>query len=176
MSNRIYKIGDIIDNFRNHEECTLLDIDDSGVKLIVLFDNPTENEIRQFKSGQKFEIRFTVLYNIIMFCVKVGNLNWMDAPYNPHLSINMTKFPIPNNNQGLTLQLILINSMTGQIKHMKVIGLSEKFSRELIGTIMDKKIEKFDIKEYDKNLTKIYCTYSTDQIVEMSNSYCCKIN
>ena len=86
--------GQIIDNFINYPEGVRFDIDDSGAILLVFFNNPTEYEIEQFKYN--FEIRFTHLYNVIMITTKIGNLNWMNAPYTPHLSKNLTTLQMPD--------------------------------------------------------------------------------
>ena len=170
-----YKIGQLIDNFKRHQEGLQFDIFDDGSTMIVFFQNPTEDEIEQFKSGKNFEIRFLELYGVIMITVKIGNLNWMDAPYRPHLSQNLTKFQLPNENQGLGLTLVLIDAITGEVKHIRLLGLSERFTKKLFGIVMEQKINDFDVAEYGKSINKIYSVYSTNQIVKLSKDYC-KIN
>lgn len=170
-----YEVGQIIDIFKNHKEGIYFDLDDSGATLLVFFQNPTPNETEQFKSGKSFEIRFTELYNVIMITVKIGSLNWVDAPYTPHLSKNLTKFQIPGENQGLGLTLILIDAITGEIKHIRLIRLSERFTKELFGVVMEHKIREFDKTQYKNSLNRIFSAYKTSQIVKMSKSYC-KIN
>ena len=128
-----YEVGQVINNFKNHQEGVYFDLDDSGATLLVFFPYPTSEEIEQFKSGKSFEIRFTELYGIIMLTVKIGNLNWMDAPYTPHLSKNLTVFQIPRSNQGFGLTLILVNAATGEIRHIRLLSLSEQFTKELFG-------------------------------------------
>ena len=167
-----YSIGQVIEEFRGHQECTLFDVDDNGAVILVFFDNPTKDEIDQFKSDKSFEIRMTQIRGLTMITAQIGNLNWMDAPYNVHLSKNLTKFPLPQEKQGLALTLMLINSATGEIKHIRVMGLSERFSRELIGTIMEEKMSPFDPKEHEAKINKVYAVYSTKQIVDMSKCYC----
>ena len=167
-----YEVGQVIDAFKYHSEEVQFDISDDGAIMLVFFRNPTTSEIDQFKSGKEFEIRFTELYNVIMVTVKIGNLNWMDAPYTPHLSPNLTKFQIPNENQGLGLTLILIDAITGEIKHIRLLGLSEKFTRKLFGVAMEQKIKPFNRVEYDETLSRIFSTYQTKQIVKMSKVYC----
>ena len=171
----VYKIGRVIDNFKRDQECLQFDIFDDGATMIVFFQNPTEDEIEQFKSGNNFEIRFLELYGVIMITVKIGNLNWMDAPYTPHLSKNLTKFHLPNENQGLGLTLVLIDAITGEVKHIRLLGLSERFTKKLFGIVMEQKINDFDVMEYNKSINKIYSIYSTNQIVKLSKDYC-KIN
>ena len=167
-----YEVGQTIENFRNHQEGVQFDMSDSGATLLVFFYNPTQDEIEQFKAGKNFEIRFTELYGIIMITVKIGNLDWMDAPYSPHLSRHLTKFTLPQNNEGLALTLMLIDAASGQIKHMRLIGLSQKFTQRLFGVAMERKVKEFNGLEYGRTINKIYNLYSTNQIVKMSSDYC----
>lgn len=170
-----YEIGQVVEIFKYHQEGVQFDISDDGATLLVFFQNPTQEEINQFESGKSFEIRFTELYNVIMITVKIGNLNWMDAPYTSHLSKNLTSFTLPNENQGLGLTLIFVDAATGEIKHIRLLGLSERFTKKLFGVVMEQKMEEFDKVEYNNTLNRIYSTYSTNQIVKMSRDYC-KLN
>ena len=170
-----YKVGQVVDNFKYHSEGVQFDISDDGATMLVFFQKPTAKEIEQFKPGKNFEIRFTELYGVIMITIKVGNLNWMDAPYTPHLSQNLTKFHLPNENQGLGLTLILIDAITGEIKNIRLLGLSERFTKRLFGVVMEHKIKLFSEEEYGNSLNKIFATYQTNQIVKISKDYC-KIN
>lgn len=167
-----YEVGQIVDSFKHHPENVQFDIADDGATMLVFFKSPTPNEIEQFQSGKNFEIRFTELYNVIMITVRIGNLNWMDAPYTPHLSKNLTKFQLPNNNQGLGLTLILIDAVTGEIKHIRLLGLSKRFTKQLFGAVMEQKVNEFDVEKYNSTLSKIYSIYPTTQIVKMSKDYC----
>lgn len=169
-----YNVGQKIDKFVGLAEGVQFDIADDGATLIVFFDNPSDYETSQFKSGVNFEIRFNLMYDIIVITVKIGNLNWMDAPYTPHLSKNLTKFELPSDNLGLALTLILVDCATGEIKFIRLMGLSEGFTKKLFGVVMEQKVKEFDILEYKNNLKKAL-SYSTKQIVGMSRDYC-KIN
>ena len=170
-----YEVGQVVDGFKHHPEGVQFDILDGGAIMLVFFHSPTVEEIDQFKSGKNFEIRFTELYGVIMITVKIGNLNWMDAPYTPHLSQNLTKFQLPNEDQGLGLTLIFVDAVTGKIKHIRLLGLSEKFTKRLFGTIIEYKIKPFSEAEFNNSLNRIFAVYKTSQIVKMSKDYC-KIN
>lgn len=167
-----YEVGQVIDEFIGHQEGTLFDVSDEGADLIVFFKNPSKDEAEQFKSGHRFEIRFTEIYGVIMMTFKIGNLNWMDAPYSPHLSKNLTKFTFPNKNQGLGLTLTFIDAVTGEIKSMRLMGLSTNFTKKFWGLLMEQKIRDFSVAEYSNSLNKIYSIYPTNKIVKMSNDYC----
>ena len=168
-----YAVGEIIDRFINHSESTLFDIDDSGATMLAFMKHPTPVEIEQFKVGTNIEIRFTELHNVIMITAKIGSLNWMDAPYSPHLSRNLTMFQIPNKNLGLKLTLILVDAATGEIKYIRALGLSGMFTKQLFCAIMDQKMKDFDRSIYEKSIYKIFSTYPTTKIAKISK-HCCK--
>lgn len=167
-----YEVGQVIEKYKNYNEGVRFDLSDDGATLMVFFYDPTEEEIEQFKSGKNFEIRFTEFKNVIMITAKIGNLNWMDAPYTPHLRKHLTKYQIPNENQGLGLTLVLIDAHTGEIKHMRLIGLSEKFTRRLFGCVMELKMKEFNQTEYQLYINQIFNMYDTKQLVNMSKDYC----
>lgn len=167
-----YSIGQIVPNFKGHAEGIHFDVDDGGATLIALFNSPETSEIDQFKSGKPFEIRFTELNNVIMITAKIGSLNWVDAPYTVHLSKNLSQFQIPAEGQGLGLTLILADTSTGEIKHIRLLGLSERFTRLLFGAMMEQKNTPFDRADYYKTLDKIFATYDTKQLVKISRAYC----
>lgn len=164
----IYKVGQKIDKFKGHREEVCFDLDDSGAIFLVFFNKPGLSEINQFKSGASFEIKFNIMYNVIMMTVKIGTLNWMDAPYTPHLSPNLTKLSLPQEGEGLALTLILIDAVSGEIMSLRLIGLGELFSRKLIGVIMDESTRDFNKEEYYRNIERIMTAYPTNKIVKMS--------
>lgn len=168
----VYKVGQVVEEFKNHNECVQFDLRDDGAVLLVFFNRPTEKEIQQFASGSNFEIRFTELYGVIMLTVKIGTLNWMDAPYTSHLSKYLTRFQLPNENEGLGLTVMLIDAQTGEIKYMGLLGLSEEFTRQLLGVVLEHKMGSFDRKAYDNAIKQIYTRYTTEDIVKLSKTYC----
>lgn len=170
-----FEVGQVIEKFKNHQECVQFDISDAGATMLVFFVSPAQEEIEQFKTEANFEIRFTELQGVIMITVKIGNLNWMDAPYTPHLSKNLTKFELLNANKGLGLTLVLVDAMTGEIKNIRLLGLSERFTKQLFGIVVEQKMGDFDMIEYNKSINRIYSMYSTEEIVKISKNYC-KIN
>lgn len=170
-----YEVGQVVDNFKYHSEGAQFDIADDGATMFVFFQGPRVEEIEQFKSGKSFEIRFLELYGVIMITVKIGSLSWMDVPYTPHLSQNLTKFQLPDEGQGLGLTLILVDAVTGEIKHIRLLGLSERFTKRLFGVVMEHKVKPFSKEEYNNSIDRIFSAYQINQIVKFSKDYC-KIN
>lgn len=170
-----YEVGQVVENFRGRPEGVQFDISDDGGTLIVFFSSPSQKEVEQFSAGKKFEIRFVELHNQIILTTKIGDLPWMDAPYSPHLSQHLTKLEMPDYKSGLGLNLMLVDSDTGVIKSLRIIGLSPKFTRDLFKAVAANKARLFDRSEYDAELERIFAAHSTNQLAKMAMSYC-KVN
>lgn len=167
----VYNVGQVVNNFIHHQECMKFDIDDNGATMLVFFDNPTQNEIDQFQEGENFEIRFTELDDVIMITVKIGSLNWMDAPYNINLSKNLTNITLPSEGEGLALTLIFVDARRGEIKSIRLIGLSTYFTTKLLKAALKQKANDFNKEKYDTTIHDVYTRYNTNTIAKMSNCY-----
>lgn len=109
-----------------------------------------------------------------MVLLKIGNLNWMDAPYSPHIS--KRKYPDVfqaeiSDGSGYSLMLILLDSNSGIIKTLRFLGLSTRFSRELRKTSLRELQLAYDEEIYSQKLSQIYSQYTTNQLVKLSNIY-----
>lgn len=165
----ILEVGSRIKKFEGAEGVTL-NITDGGLILAVRFRNPSSSEMEEFKQNKRFEIRFLTLKNVMVFTVKIGELEWLDAPYSPHLSETFS-FPVLTKEGGLALNLILADSSDGEIVSLRLIGTSYKFSTELIKEVNKLKEMPFNEKEYDKNIQEIFEKYSTKVLASMSKNY-----
>lgn len=169
-----FNVGQAVESFKNHPEVPVFDMADGRAVLLTFFKCPSTNEVEQFQNGKNFEIRFTELGGVIMISVKVGTLKWMDMPYSPHLSENLTDFRVPAYG-GLVLTLVLADAVTGEIKSIRMLGLSKNFTQRLLDTAKVKKQEAFNIGEYKEAVSMINSRYTTKEIVNLSRDYC-KIN
>lgn len=166
-----YEVGKKYEQYRINKDDIRFDITDSGAKLVVCFRGLKQEEIEQFKSGHNIEFRFLSLYDIIIICVKIGTLNWMDAPYSIHLSPNLTTLLPVKDGEGLSVQLILFDSETGELKALRLVGLSTKFTQALFKELKEQNEKPFNKTEYYNNLCAIYNRYSTNQLVKMARTY-----
>ena len=167
------EVGQVLNKMIGKPEGSSVDIDDAGMQIFVNFSRPMPDEIEQFKQGKDFEIKFVTLQNIIIFTFKVGNLNWMDAPYSAHLSLNLTKeLPLFNEGEGLSAMLILTDAATAKVVSLRMMGLSTRFSNSLVQEVNAQKSKVFSVEDYNRNLTQIYAKYSTKDLVKMSTDRC----
>ncbi len=147
------------------EEGIKIDVTDSGIIMNVKFFNPSSKEIKNI-SKDKIKLELVKRNGILFFVIKFGNMQWMDAPYTPHLSKNLSHIKEISQNQGFLLNIILADSRNGEIKSMRAIGISNSKSVMLKEFIEDELKKEFDIRLYDLNLRKVYSRYSTQDLLK----------
>lgn len=166
----IYEVGKIYENAIGKNDGIVFDIEDDGASIIAYMNRPTEQEKDAFKSGKPLEVRFIHLGSVLMMTFKFNSLNWMDAPYTPHLSRNLTKLQLPDNNQGLGTTVALFDTHTGRLESLRYFSFSEQFTRKLFGEVMEMKIEPFDKSKYIQDMNSIFNKYTTKELVKLAGS------
>lgn len=168
-----YKKGQVIPEFKGVAEGARMAISDSGIDVCIFFAHPTAYEIEQFDVSKPFTVKETVIYDsIISFTFKIGNLNWIDAPFTPHLAKDLTRISEIPDGMGFALRLYLIDSVSGTLcSDIRLISLGAKFSRKLIKDIEDVRSKPFDEIQYYENLDMMMRRYTTKDIVDISGNY-----
>ena len=111
---------------------------------------------------------------IIFILSKFGNLPWFDAPYHVSLSKNLTNLREIHDKEGYGCQIYLIDNRFGEIKSMRLVGFSTPFSQKLKSNV-EKQIEdksKFNKNDYSSKLFNIMMSYTTEQMVKLSEVNC----
>lgn len=163
-----YTVGDVYQEAVNHQEGILFDIDDCGINLHVYMRRPTAHETEQFASGSPFEMKLAQLRNVIFPMFKFGDMNWMDAPYNVHLSRNLNRLEVPADGQGLAMTVHLYDTQTGKLLRNRLLSLSTEISRKLVKMVMEQKEKPFDKRAYLDNVRSIYAAYPTKRLLGMA--------
>lgn len=139
---------------------------DGGGVLVIQMSAPTAAERRAFKRG--LSIRFAVVDQIIFLLVRMGTMQWMDAPYYRGLSRHLTQVELPEEGQGLAIHAMLVDGATGVLQAQKLIGLDTDTSRKLMAAAMVQPV----IPDYDARLARVYSAYSTDDLLEEAETLC----
>lgn len=141
------------------------DLTDSGAILLAQMRKPTSAEVRGYKNGVP-QFRYIVINGVIYFLSRFGTLNWTDAPFHRDMAVNATKLPNPQEGEGLAVHVMLVDAATGVLKTQRVIGLSTKFTRELVEDILKQPIMRQS--QYLASVNSTYARYSTADMVVMS--------
>ena len=155
----------------NRQEGTYFEITESGPMWFFNYFSPTEQEIADISEGSAFEIREMVMSNVLWLFVKCGNQEWAEAPFNPHLSKSTGLQPISDEASGYGLTLVLVDAADCTIRHMRLIGLGNRFSRQLYKDITELRNNEFDQYAYDTAIARAQMVYSTPQMVRQCRNY-----
>lgn len=68
-----------------------IDVTDNGIIIVVQMFKPTKDEVKAFDYPSRIQVKEGMVCGLIFFAVKAGDLDWMDAPYNPLLSIHLSE-------------------------------------------------------------------------------------
>lgn len=169
-------VGTRYPKYHNYSDEIRFDIADDGANLFVSYNSPNEKEKEQFKSKHPLEIRFVTLGGVIYLLFKIGELQWMDVPYSPHLSLNLTqKINISDDTSALLLLICLFNSSTGELLSMRGTTLGNRLSKSLIKEIDNALMKPFDSNEYNESIKNTYSRYTTKDMIRMATA-CYKIH
>lgn len=150
------------------EEGCYVDIDSAGMRIMAIFDRPTENEKKSMSSESPLEIRLITMRGTMLFLLKFGDMPWMDAPYTPHLSKGDISIG-QENGKGLATTIQLFDRGTGELLVQRLVGLNEEITKKIAREIDELKKKPFDQIDYADNLRQIYAAYSTKDLVKMSS-------
>lgn len=164
-------IGEVFLPTQGKPEGIYVDIDASGILLVYNFLRPTQTEIDQMGAGKPFEIRFVCVKDALYILTKCGDLNWTDAPYNPHLSSQLELQQITNDSEGYALTLLMVDAATSIIKSIRLIGLGNKFSKALKNEIDNLLDRPFLPEQYVQALQANTIMFSTKDLVRRATNY-----
>lgn len=165
------EIGGKFSALAGRPEGTFFDITESGPVWIFNYANPTAEEISDISEGSPFEIRTMVSEGVLWVFVKCGSQEWAEAPYSPFLSKAPVLNPLEKDSEGYALTLLMVDATTHTIKHIRVIGLGNKFSIQLKKDVDYLLSQPFDKILYDLSIRKTQSMYSTDQLVKNCKTY-----
>lgn len=163
-----YEVGKKYPSVILHQDEIKFDITDGGTIIPIYMRKPTANEISQLMEGTSIKMAYVARENVIIMLFKFGNLNWMDAPYTPHLSKNLTHLPdTVSPNEGFSAHLMLFDTSNGELMAQRLFSLRSKLSNDLIHEISKMMEKPFDLKAYNSDIAAAY-RYSTDELVKQS--------
>lgn len=168
-----YEVGKRYPELKTGVDSVQFDINDSTSVLVFEYNKPSAQELKAFENSNSFEIRSVTLNGIAYILVKMGDLEWVDAPYTPHLSLDLTNLPNLNDEKslGLGLMSVLIDSSTGEICKIRLIGLGNRFSKLLIKDVIELSQMPFNSILYNMSINDTYSRYTTRALVRLSSNY-----
>lgn len=140
----------------------IFEMTDGGGILLIKFGSPSAAEKRAVKNGSA-QFKLIEVDGIIFFLSRFGTMNWMDAPFHRDLAKEYVR---PNEGEGLSLHIMLVDARTGILAAQRIIGLQTAFSNALLDMIEEQ--PAIDAA-YNLTISKIHGKYTTNDLVEMSS-------
>lgn len=149
-------------------EGPVFDLSDAGGILAIKFNKPTKKEIKQFKTG-KYKFKFALYNDIIWVLFKAGSLNWMDMPYHAKLSQQLTHFDEPEDDEGLGINVIFIDSSKGMIHAIRLVSLTTLQTKWIRKQVLNQMEEDgFDSLKYSMKIRGAMSLMDTNDFLEIS--------
>lgn len=167
-----FAVGQVVPQFIGVDDSNAITFKGGSPTLIQFMDAPSPAEIKAAQSCGKAEFRFNIFGKLLVLAFKLEGQPWQEAIYNPTLDGDI-ELPIIDAESGLGLALTLmqVNSANGKVTALRLIGLGERFSRELVGAVkllMDSPISRAD---YNMMAVQLQMKYSTVELVDMCKNY-----
>lgn len=172
----LLEVGKKYDNWKIGIDGTMVEFNNStGLTLLVFYNTPTDYEMKQFKLNRKFEIKIKEINEVIFFVFKFGNMPYMDCAFNPNLLNEKVSFNYINDeSMGLALNILIIDSFNGELRHIRTIGLGHKISNKFIEYCKKQESATFDKNKFNDIVERIQATYTSLELatlIEEENTF-----
>ncbi len=127
---QLIKVGENREMWKTGSIIIRADHDDYTWFLTVGYPDITEEEINELQNGD-FQMTFTKINDTIFLLCKIGRIEWMDAPFEPRINPDVYKFPQFEPGTGAPMVLQIIDTKTGQLKALRVVGMGNVLSNRL---------------------------------------------
>ncbi|MDD3946237.1 MAG: hypothetical protein PHI19_00160 [Clostridia bacterium] len=145
--------------------------DDGGFVLYCFVDGITDFEAKEFEGGKSVSVRYTVINDISYWCFKFGVLPWGDCPFSPSLYLDAGR-PVSFDDVlpdgvGYSVTILLIESSTGTVRYIRMIGLGHEFSVSFQAWASGAAKEPLGGKiEYNTRINDVYNVYDVNELAK----------
>lgn len=152
-----------------------------GFTLSVIYPDFSADELASFKRGD-YRFGLTNVDDLLFLTISLGdNILISEAPFEfslyPDYKELLQSFPdLSDEESGLSLNLIAIDSNGGTVKGLRTIGLANDFSKALLDEcVKQAENHRFSVQEYYTKLAAIRSRFSIEDIAKMAFIRCIKL-
>lgn len=146
----------------------ILEYDQStGFILNCFFNDISPIELKAFDVSSPLEIRMKEIQDTLFFCFKFGGMPWGDCSFSPTLYKPVPTFNEIPQNEGYALTILVIDSLYGELKYIRVLALNHDFSIAVLENCKSKIANPITPAEHKRIVEKVYATYSSEQLAEI---------
>lgn len=122
------------------------------------------DEIAELKNGG-LDIGFTLISGYLFFALRVGSSPWQDMPFEPRLLPDPgAPYPEFEDGKGAMLLMLIWDTATGELKHMRGIGLGTSFCNKLHAACRElDKYRPMDRATHNRHINAIYTEFPSSE-------------
>lgn len=159
----VLSVGKRYPEWQTGQDGYILEWSETGFVLCAMLNGISQEEKEQFSTQKKLIVRYTVVEDVCYFTFLFGDMPWADCPFSPTLYKTIGEnptFPDIEENKGLSLTVLLIDTGTGELSNIRLIGLGHDFSVKWKNWAINAVEKPLDFAEYNKRIDKAYTEYS----------------
>lgn len=156
MELRDYHVGQRYPNWATGGDIVQADFGDGLWTLTIGFPGITPEEIQNIQLGHA-QFAFADVEDCLFLLVKFGAFDWMDAPYEPRLYPEPQEYINFEHGDGAPLLVFSVDTNTGELKAMRILGLGNVLSNRLHAVCREKDARRpLDTEAYSKKVSQLY--------------------
>ncbi|MCC0684033.1 hypothetical protein [Clostridioides sp. ZZV14-6345] len=154
----------------NAQEGLNISFDESGFIVVFKLSNLSDKEITGFKTGN-LRIDVAFLEKIIFFVfTNTSGIGDADIPFSFNLS-KVKEIAEIGENQGLAMNLILVEANNNIVKGLRHVGLNTNTSKYIKKCRMEQLDNNFDRNKYVMTINKLQRNFNSRDIKKMAGAY-----
>lgn len=132
-----------------------------NIATILIIADDTALEKYKLRESYKFWC-IEVDYSLILFGCKIGDSNWVVAPFTPYKSydFNRTHF---QKGKGMPVTIAKVSNNTGEVIDIDLVELGDEMSNTIVELTNYILQSPYDEKRNQKALSTVYRKFDTDE-------------
>lgn len=169
-------VGEKYDRFKTEDVSVMFDWDNDRGMIIVFRTNNVTNEFRNiFNEGSPIDFRYCIINKVCFFTLDVsgGNDIWNDFCFSTAKSLyteeNQVKLPeYLRPVAGIPLNLVGIDTHTGECIAIRTIGLPHRFSSRWLLWANDEEVRNVTVEEFNRIADEVYDKYDSYELAKQA--------
>lgn len=160
----VLSVGAFYPEWQTKQDGYCLEWGETGLTLCAMLNGIKDIEKQQFAPQKKLTVRYTIIKDVCFFTFLFGDMPWADCPFSPTLYSNIGQnptFPEIDKKQGLSLTVLLIDTNTGELCRIRLIGLGHDFSVKWKEWAKKAAEKPLSFEEYNKQIDKAYLEFAS---------------
>lgn len=141
----------------------------AGPILFLKWDRITAKELKAVKNGTP-QFGLKVIGDVLFFLCRLGNLNWMDFPYNIHATEYADLSEDIPDGKGYGLTIVLIEALDHRVAAIRHVGMATEISRKIRDILIDQAQRPFNPQQWVAEYMRLQRKYTTEDLVRQAET------